>query len=58
MVLHSTFDDLVQKTYEWLFSHTLLDPGRPVNREVMITQNDLNQAYREMEKRGEQLEVE
>jgi len=46
------------KTYEWLFSHTLLDPGRPVNREVMITQNDLNQAYREMEKRGEQLEVE
>lgn len=46
------------KTYEWLFSHSLRDPGRPVNREIDITQGDLNQAYRDMEKRAEQLEVE
>ena len=46
------------KTYEWLFSHSLRDPDRPVNREIDITQGDLNQAYRDMEKRGEQLEVE
>ena len=46
------------KTYEWLFSHSLSDPDRPVNRDINITQGDLNQAYRDMEKRVEQLEVE
>ena len=46
------------KTYEWLFSHSLRDPDRPVNRTVSISQTDLNQAYRDMEKRAEQLEVE
>ena len=46
------------KTYEWLFSHSLADPDRPVNRTVNISQHDLNQAYRDMEKRAEQLEVE
>ena len=46
------------KTYEWLFSHSLRDPDRPVNRTVSITQADLNQAYRDMEKRHEALEVE
>ena len=46
------------KTYEWLFAHTLQDPDRPVNRTVSISQSDLNQAYHDMEKRVEQLEVE
>jgi predicted peptidase len=46
------------KTYEWLFSHSLRDSDRPVNRTVSISQTDLNQAYRDMEKRAEQLEVE
>lgn len=46
------------KTYEWLFSHSLRDPDRPVNRDINITQGDLNQAYRDMEKRVEQLETE
>lgn len=45
------------KTYEWLFSHSLRDPGRPVRRDITITQGDLNQAYRELTKRVEQLEV-
>lgn len=46
------------KTYEWLFSHSLADPDRPVRRDINITQADLNQAYRDMEKRSEQLETE
>ena len=46
------------KTYEWLFSHSLRDPDRPVRRDINISQHDLNQAYRDMEKRAEQLEVE
>ncbi|MBQ9357405.1 MAG: dienelactone hydrolase family protein [Prevotella sp.] len=46
------------KTYEWLFSHSLTDPGRPVRRDINITQGDLNQAYRDMERRTDQLETE
>ena len=46
------------KTYEWLFSHSLRDPDRPVNRSIDICQNELKQAYRYMEKRLEQLEEE
>ena len=46
------------KTYEWLFSHSLRDSNRPVCRDIDITKADLDQAYREMVKRGEQLEVE
>ena len=46
------------KTYEWLFSHSLTDPGRPVRRDINITQADLNQAYRDMERRIDQLETE
>ena len=36
----------LDKTYEWLMSHTLDDPSREVNREISITQNDMNNAYR------------
>lgn len=32
-------------TYFWLLSHSLSDPGRPVNREVEIRMSDLRQAY-------------
>lgn len=46
------------KTYEWLFSHSLTDPGRPVNRSINISKAERDQAYRDMVKRGEQLEVE
>jgi len=46
------------KTYEWLFSHSLSDPDRPVRRDIEITQADLNKAYRDMQKRTEKLEVE
>ncbi len=47
-----------KKTYEWLFSHTLLDEGRPVNRTIEITQRDLTGAYRDFEGREYELERE
>ena len=46
------------KTYDWLFSHSLNDPDRPINREISITQGDLQQAYRDIERRHDQLEKE
>ncbi len=46
------------KTYEWLFSHSLTDPERPVNRSIDITQTDLQQAYRDIQRRQEKLETE
>lgn len=46
------------KTYEWLFAHSLADHGRPVNRTIDISQADLQQAYRDIERRNEQLETE
>ena len=38
----------ISQTYDWLFSHSLHDPGRPVNRDMNITQEDLRHAYRNM----------
>lgn len=39
----------MRKAYEWLFSHSLLDPGRPVNRSISIDQSELKGAYRDMD---------
>lgn len=46
------------KTYDWLFQHTLKDEGRPVNKTIDITKNDLSNAYREFQHRTDQLERE
>ena len=46
------------KTYEWLFQHSLNDPWRPVNREIDITKEDLSGAYRDIQRRTDQLELE
>jgi predicted peptidase len=35
----------LRKTYEWLFSHSLLDKDRPVNRDISIRYEDLRQVY-------------
>lgn len=35
----------LKKTYEWLFSHSLQDPGRPVNEEIDIDMGDTRRAY-------------
>lgn len=38
----------MNKTYEWLFSHSLLDEGRPVNKDIDIDKSDLSKAYQDM----------
>ena len=38
----------MNKTYEWLFSHSLLDKGRPVNNNIDIKKSDLSKAYQDM----------
>ncbi len=38
----------ISHTYDWLFSHSLRDPNRPVDRNIMVTQDDLKQAYKNM----------
>lgn len=40
----------LRKTYDWLFSHTLSDEGRPVNRDINIGRGDLTNAYQDMMK--------
>lgn len=35
----------LKKTYEWLFSHCLLDRNRPVNRDISIGLPDIHNAY-------------
>ncbi|MEE1547528.1 MAG: alpha/beta hydrolase-fold protein [Prevotella pectinovora] len=39
----------MRKTYDWLFSHSLLDPDRPVNKEITLDMSDLPKAYRDMD---------
>lgn len=36
------------KTYDWLFSHSLNDKDRPVNKEIDIDKADLSKAYKDM----------
>ena len=38
----------LKKTYEWLFSHSLLDSGRPVNKEIDINMDDMRRAYNDV----------
>lgn len=38
----------MKKTYEWLFSHSLIDEGRPVNMNINIDKADLSDAYDDM----------
>ena len=38
----------LRKTYEWLFSHSLTDRNRPVNRDISIGLDDLNRAYNDV----------
>ena len=36
------------KTYDWLFSHSLIEKKRPVNKEIDIDKSDLSKAYNDM----------
>lgn len=38
----------MKKTYDWLFSHSLRDEGRPVNTETSISTADFSTAYNDM----------
>lgn len=38
------------QTYDWMFSHSLKDEGRPINRDFEITTQLLNEAYRDLGK--------
>lgn len=38
----------MNKTYEWLFSHSLFDQGRHVNKDISIEKSDLSKAYQDM----------
>ena len=38
------------QTYDWMFSHSLLDKNREVNREFTITNDMLNKAYQDLGK--------
>lgn len=40
----------MKKTYEWLFSHSLDDPSRPVRRDITIGNSDISRAYSDMKK--------
>ena len=36
------------QTYDWLFSHSLHDPGREVNRDFDLTPQMLQNAYQDL----------
>jgi predicted peptidase len=38
----------LKKTYDWLFSHSLVDKDRPLNRDVSIDNGDLRHAYKDI----------
>ena len=40
----------MRKTYEWLFSHNLAQPGRPVRPDITIDTSDMTKAYNDMKK--------
>lgn len=38
----------LKKTYQWLFSHSLVDKDRPVNRDISIGMDDIRKAYNDV----------
>ena len=38
----------LKKTYQWLFSHSLVDKDRPVNRDIDISMGDIRKAYHDV----------
>ena len=47
----------MKQTYDWLFSHSLLDEGRPVNRDFQITNQNMNSAYQDIKKNSKGIEA-
>ena len=42
----------LEQTYQWLFSHTLSDTPRQVNREIVINLNVMSSAYKGLNSKG------
>lgn len=42
----------LKETYEWLFLHSLLDEGRPINKDYQITPERLRTAYSDLGRKG------
>lgn len=38
----------LKKTYQWLFSHSIVDKNRPVNRDIDIGMGDIRKAYKDV----------
>lgn len=47
----------INLTYDWLFKHSLTDADRAVNREFQITNEKLNQAYKNIDRTANKFEV-
>lgn len=45
-------------TYDWLFSHSLNDPNREVNRNFVLTKDMIKDAYRDIRKKVPEVEPE
>lgn len=42
----------MHEVYDWLFSHTLTDENRPINKEIYIGPRNIPMAYGRMQRRG------
>lgn len=38
----------MKKTYDWLFSHSITDKERPINKQISIVPTDLSKAYQDL----------
>ena len=47
----------ISETYDWLFSHRLDDPDRPVNKDYDITTDRLHKAYKDIDRSANHLIV-
>lgn len=47
----------ISETYDWLFKHRLDDPDRPVNKDFNITVDRLHKAYKDIDRKANNLIV-
>ncbi len=47
----------MKQTYDWMFSHSLQDEGRPVNRDFKITNEGMNNAYKDIRNNSKGIEA-
>lgn len=47
----------MKQTYDWMFSHSLQDEGRPINRDFKITNENMNDAYNSIRNNSKGIEA-